>query len=639
MLLLTSHKVDDAKNHALLVRRSEATLGVELTELNDTFINQTTILTSDPDDQDSLTLSISADHIFLGAAVHVGDRSVLEGYEGCVTGVRLDRKDLPFSSDGSQDFALSFSSGGSGVVAGCPLTQVVESPLPDLYVYAALGSSLAFLLLISLVFVVVCAVGGAWKRSRSGDHAIQRNTSPSHGGFTWQPSHNSPLRKSPLPHDAFMMTDILNTSQSDQPDSRVRTVEMSSANRETVLSPTQDINRDIRSAPAHDRSRQGSQRSHGHHGNQDSQRSRGRRDNHSIQDSQRSHSSRQGSHLAVPPPVEGFTALSGPNPGYLQESPASSEQEVTPPVQHVRSLSGQQSVLSAASDATSIPTELLGKDDVEVRKHLLKKVEIADMENEELDMDKMECFNEEGPFEPLGSIGSLYDFLKNLEDSPSTQQAPEEGMQASIKVTGLTRLPARKPVRTSSAGAARGSGQPVSGNAREQPVSSHSQPSSPPVQGQGLGKRPRPVIVRGPSPVKSPSVAQPQPHPLQTRTSPLKPPPLTDGHLSPSPEPTTPHHLSPSPPTTSDQVPPELNGHWVPIAMHVGSSASQPEHSHVRENEGGGFKDPTKLRRSTGRHSHRVTHNTGNPPTGNILDKFHQVTTSGGRRNEETIAL
>ena len=642
-LMLTSRKLNDLETHTIIVQRTQAALELQL---DNTFINQTAIPTIQGND-DSVLLSTSPDHIYLGAEVNVATGEVQEGFKGCITGVTLDGEELPFDTAGNEDFAIvhvEFSSGN--IISGCPLGTLEENDQSDLHVYAGMGAILAGVVIFSLVFVTVCAACGAWRRSRHGEHPIRsRGGSPSHSGFMWHSAYNP--KSPPAPGDIFMLNPI-KPAGAEEPDGRMAETSLA-GNRNATRSPTHHQNRPSSAQPP-------------------------------------SHS-RQGSGI-ISPPVEGFSLISQPNQGFLQESPATSEDDRTTQQRLVRSPSEQPSVHSVGMtrpDPTYIPSELLGKDDVEVRKYLRKKVEVADADNEAYDVDKMEPFSEEGPFEPLGSIGSLYDFVKELDYtetklsahktsvSGGLTRAPPEGTGKTVASSG--KQPTSKPYQlTQSPGGGKrprilmttdpahsnsktAAARPTSPAHQPSPTKSHAFPSSaspttppPPTSRTNKpptlpspGKRPRVLVVDSNAPV-SPTRSSHQQLLLQNGTSPVKFSASQEIPASISPE----SHPPPPPPHTTGGSPrkPEAateNGLWVPVNKHS-RSASQPDppsaSSHL---PGMSSKDPTRLRRS-GRRSHRVM-DQSRAPINNILEKFHQATAnaSGHRAmngaKEETIVL
>ena len=66
-------------------------------------------------------------------------------------------------------------------------------------------------------------------------------------------------------------------------------------------------------------------------------------------------------------------------------------------------------------------------DDNEVGKFVWKRIEAANIDLEAEDRDEIRPFKEEGDFEPLGSVGSLYDILREADEN----YGPLDGLPAS----------------------------------------------------------------------------------------------------------------------------------------------------------------------------------------------------------------
>jgi len=113
-------------------------------------------------------------------------------------------------------------------------------------------------------------------------------------------------------------------------------------------------------------------------------------------------------------------ALKSRHPGFVKQSTLSRREEDVE-CHKLRSTSGAQLVATERSDATS-----LSHDDVEVGNYLKKRLQAANLEIQERDYDEMISYKYEGKFEPLGSIGSLYDILQEEESflDPNALQSP-----------------------------------------------------------------------------------------------------------------------------------------------------------------------------------------------------------------------
>jgi hypothetical protein len=106
-----------------------------------------------------------------------------------------------------------------------------------------------------------------------------------------------------------------------------------------------------------------------------------------------------------------------------QLSNESSPEKKPPPLDptHARSFSGHQSIGTMGTEVSEVGSVF---DDSDVGKYVLKRIEAANEELKSLEMDQMMPFKEEGHFEPLGSIGSLYDILREGDDNFELLQRP-----------------------------------------------------------------------------------------------------------------------------------------------------------------------------------------------------------------------
>ena len=105
-----------------------------------------------------------------------------------------------------------------------------------------------------------------------------------------------------------------------------------------------------------------------------------------------------------------------PHPRHPAYSPTPSddrEGEDATQVVHVRSPSAVSGHLSLGGKSDTLSLQ----DDLEVGKYIRKRIEEADLQIEELDFDEMRPCKMEGDYEPLGSIGSLYDIIAEADKS------------------------------------------------------------------------------------------------------------------------------------------------------------------------------------------------------------------------------
>ncbi len=579
-------KVNDALPHTVLLTRTE---GSHELILDDSYFNRSTSIGSGED----VVLEICPDQIYLGAEVNVENETVIQGFNGCLMGVRLDRKEFPFiGSNGDFEYVRSPS---SDIISGCPIGAVVETMQPDLYVYTALGAIMVAIIIIAIVFVGVCAACNTWRQSRQGEHSIRQNGngggsrvgSPSHGGFSWQPafhSNNEDEDHKTRSSDDVIMQNLKRKGRAHNDEERVMET---SFDDPVALQITTGHNR------------QGSQTT----------------PFHSRQSSRLS-----GRSQALPVPIEGFSAVSQANEGYLHESPVNSDQEDSNNnrlVQHLRSFSGQQSIGSNASNSTYIPSELLGMTDAEVARYIHKKVEVADAENRNHDVDILCHYKEEGVFEPLGSIGSLHDIVHEGITSSSQVKTNESNMSQNHPPSSVMPLlpPGKdlvltrsnttplKSAMTSSSDISPPGNPPIT-RTLTSPTSVENYPPSP------TGQQVNPLVISNPV-VSDPGSAKPK------------------------------------------------NGHWIPMALTSQPNYFDQEEGRTNDNEikqrssrlqksarraKRNNNDVNLLAQSKVRRSARGTHriSSQNKKIDNILEKFHSITAGGGgmdRQQEQVKAL
>ena len=343
------------------------------------------------------TLDIADNTMYLGAGVDSVNGTAVNGFTGCVSGFRLDRKEVPIGRDNTDFETLNIP---DAVTRGCPFGSVFEVPQPDEHIYPAIAAILIALVLVSATFVAVCAIS-QWIRSRrTGQHRVNlrrdstrsrrswnfrsRNSeSPVQEGFQWQSAESYKYNLSTPPG-------TYRSTPQHVPDPAVN---FNMNNRNSVNSgspvsgiPITEVAETGFNAPGHRAS---------------------------------AHSQRR---MKVSQPVEGF-AFSQSNQAYrddIDSGRAAGAERVQP--RHLRSPSGQQSILSASTMATSSQ-----HDDTEVTSYLGKRLDVANKEILNLNMDEMVNYKEEGPYQPLGSVGSLLDFVRELD--PEYRKKTDEGYQ------------------------------------------------------------------------------------------------------------------------------------------------------------------------------------------------------------------
>ena len=168
--------VTDAKPHTILITRKDGSMDILL---NNNIFNESATTSSH-----SVTLNVSSDHLFLGAEVDVKTGAVVHGFTGCLTGIRLDRKELPLSDISNEDFTFIKHSGivheSGRTLSSCPALNVAELNQPAIYVYSGIIGSIALIFIISVVFIISCASLNAWRRSRQGKATFHRQNDSHH---------------------------------------------------------------------------------------------------------------------------------------------------------------------------------------------------------------------------------------------------------------------------------------------------------------------------------------------------------------------------------------------------------------------------------------------------------------------------
>ena len=587
-LRVSSVVVTDAEPRTVLVSRMQGNLEIVV---NNSYLARSSAQAVGS----NATLSVLAKYLFLGADVDVSTGEVIHGFTGCLEGVKLDRKELPLSDAGSVDFKVIKFPPSGGPISGCPLQNVGERELPNLYVYAGLAVIIGSVLLVSFVFVITCVVLSAWWRKRHGELAFGNNSrpgSPGQSGFSWQPASEPPTQQKLRPDDKFelrnrnyLASHAGSPSYQSQPDEE----EHFSRSNSTFHKPLELTSANL--GPVHIRQ-----------GSRQSDRS-----------------------VTVPLPPEGFSAVNQANPGYLHSTPPEIDQEDggrRP--QHVRSSSGHFSVQSDDSNKASRSREMRKALDVR------KRVELADADLEEIDIDEMKRYSEEGPYEPLGSIGSLYNILLDADNETRPVNIFTTGLSYEPSATSPTdhtnKIPAlsRPPPEQ-----AQVSKQPVPYTT---PVRTHGEPAThvpPPLHPDSRPdkkwlKKQRNTTSKPTSPVKTNPLAEMPPpghHRVKTEHSSSKTNPLLDfrnpGHL---------HEKAQLPEVEKTSKSKPHNKKWE-VSIY-----KQENKEELDQEQLGRSRQPQRLRRSNRRSGRQVDKIRSGGR--NILDEFYNITISGGHSQD-----
>lgn len=372
-------RVDDQQFHNITLRRTQRSAEILIDGL---YINRTTSPGTE------VTLNIATSAMYLGAGYN---GSTVNGFVGCVTGLKLDEKDVPIIGS-THEFEILPTS--QAIAGDCPIGTLFESPQPDHYVFPAIAAIILGLILISTCFVIVCIVGQWYRNRRRGEHTVnlRRNSTGSRSRRSWNYRDNSSPAQDTLQwqeaasftkRDMGTPLDYFRSSPTYVPETAFNS---NMNNRNLSLSPTQS---NVVETGFSGLSHRASSRSH-----------------------------QKGT---ISQPQEGFV-FSQSNQGYCEDidSGQTSNGQTNQPI-HVRTLSGQQSILSASTVATSSL-----HDNTEVTEYLRKRLEIANSEIVELNMDGLSHYKEEGPYQPLGSLGSLLDFVKELDSEPQWDHDPQQ---------------------------------------------------------------------------------------------------------------------------------------------------------------------------------------------------------------------
>ena len=399
ILMIKSTNINDLRFHNVLLSRTEQSVQLLVDGM---FVNRTISPGSAP------TLDILSDHFYVGARINVRDGSLSNGLQGCVVGLRLDRKEVPVGGENAHFTTLKIS---NGVQNGCPIGTLFETPQSDTSVYTGLSVILVSLCITSFIFVMIC-VFIQWRRER---HRMHTYNPPSREGSRRRSNRRSSGDREFAWHQPPTYRRTLDSPQGDYrstPRSEHQSFPMIST------SPTQTLEFDTKSChpppyPVTDVSTNPVAAETAFNANASF---RERMD--SISSSRRRH--------RLPPIQEDFSAVSQPNPGYREASPqvnhhethdgpAPSKTTAGQPSRHTRSPSA--GVISVANSVGTDLSDVTMNTSIEgdVEKYVQKRREVANSIIEELNIDTMTHYKDEGPYEPLGSIGSLYNFVRDLE--------------------------------------------------------------------------------------------------------------------------------------------------------------------------------------------------------------------------------
>ena len=386
-------QVNDGRSHTVSIERKENTATLVI---DDTYVARAT------SPEGSSTLDIQNDRLYMGASVDT-DGKASNGFTGCITGAKLNHKDLPVSGS-TKDYIANPS---SGVESGCNFEPSQEGAFPTVVTFAAGGAGFLLLFIIVPILIIIC-IGGRYVYRRRKKYSPQRRHSSSRSPhFQWQPRLRTPETASS--RHRLMLSQSSQVSASDS----FALQDVNQGQTEGAPS-TPHLSEYVFTTPEQSPEQPQRQRRRlGESLDLEGNLQRSPRANHHIRrldfnEQQQPRPPKQtASAKAVEPP-------SAPKP-QTQLSNESSPAKKPPPLdsKHARSLSGHQSIGTMGTDISEAGSVF---DDSDVGKYVLKRIEAANEELKSLLLDQMMPFNDEGDFEPLGSVGSLYDILREGEE-------------------------------------------------------------------------------------------------------------------------------------------------------------------------------------------------------------------------------
>jgi hypothetical protein len=460
----TTIQVNDGVSHVVTVERKERTVTLVI---DGSYVARAT---SPPE---SNTLDIQSDRVFLGANVDTNGRSS-KGFSGCVTGAKLNHRDLPVSGS-TKDFVADPS---TGVETGCTFVPPqTEGAFPTVVTFAAGGGVLFLIVLVIPIGIVVCVIGRYSYRKRKTYNPRNRQATSRSPTFNWQSAPERVSTEGSRPRQI-----VSQTSQFSETDSFALPTLSQNNNEGSLFAPSTPVASEHVFRTADQTPEQPTRREH--HNVSESHQQPSPQSNHHVrrlrtleqqqhlqQQEQQTEQQRQQTEehhrpsqqssplqrtaIAVQPP-------SIPKPHVQTQlstdsTPAVVSDPHAPPSAptHYRSPSGHQSIMTIMTTATMRSEATSIFDDSEMGRYVLKRIEAANEELKSLHRDEMIQFKEEGEFEPLGSIGSLYDILREadedyepLEHTSAPASRPPTKPKPSLPNTHLSQPPASSSNRS-----------------------------------------------------------------------------------------------------------------------------------------------------------------------------------------------
>lgn len=390
----TTIQVNDDKTHTVTIERKEQTVTLVI---DDSYVARAT------SPGESNTLDIKNDRVYLAANVD-NDGKANRGFSGCITGVKINHRDLPVS--GSTKYYIASPS--SGVETGCTFEPPnTGEAFPTVASIAAGATGLLIILVVLPISIFICIGGKYLYRKRKGSYMPRTSrTTMRSPTFNWQPvpqmtntaeSTRSVMSSQPsqpfTSDDSFVLQDL---NQRNDESSQCSPPTAQHPFRTPEQSPERPTRRDHQRRLQHLEQRQQQQ-------TEEEQQMRQHR-----QQSPLLHQTRVDA-IAVQPP-----AVPKPQTQLSNDGPSTSASQPPPAPSHTRSPSGHQSIMTIMTSATEATSVF---DDTEVGKYVLKRIEAANEDLKTLQKDEFIPFKEEGDFEPLGSVGSLYDIVREADEN------------------------------------------------------------------------------------------------------------------------------------------------------------------------------------------------------------------------------
>ena len=427
----TTIQVDDNTKHTIIVERKEQSVTLVI---DNSYVARAT----SPGDSD--TLDFPSDRVYLGANVD-DDGKIRNGFSGCISGAKLNHKDL-------QDFDARLS---MGVELGCALnTPTTGGAFPTVVSIAAGGVGFFVLIIALPAGLIICAVGSYLyqRRKKKGRYRPRtRQATLGSPSFNWEPAHR--MQTAGDSQQRLMLTQ---SSQISAPDLRdlnhhhegdsLFSLSTPAISEHVFRTPDQTPEQPTRRQHRQEPSSQQLQEHRDERREQEDQQQRITQSNHHLrrqqlleqqhqkqqqqqqqgqrQHIQQSHPSQQQSRDNAGPVLP----LAVPKPEKQQSKEVSSSASPPASRRHVRSPSGHQSIMTIMTTATERSEAATERseaasvfDDTEVGHYVLKRIEAANADIDSHEKDEMRPFKEEGEFEPLGSVGSLYDILREADEN------------------------------------------------------------------------------------------------------------------------------------------------------------------------------------------------------------------------------